>query len=221
MRLVFRHRGPLVVLFALAACASCREGVAVSSAVAENNLQPERSNGRLSDRIPNSELRTHDGKLVRFYDDLVRNRTVLVNFMYATCTGVCPGSTRNLISVHEKLGDRVGDDILMLSLTIDGERVDSPQALKKYADRYGGPKDGWIYLTGDAEQIDRIRRSLGVYDLDPEVDADKTQHSGLLTFGNDRTNRWAALPALMPSDQLVEAVLRVAGDRQQRKPPDD
>ena len=97
MRLVFRHRGPLVVLFALAACASCREGVAVSSAVAENNLQPERSNGRLSDRIPNSELRTHDGKLVRFYDDLVRNRTVLVNFMYATCTGVCPGSTRNLI----------------------------------------------------------------------------------------------------------------------------
>ncbi len=220
MRPAARFRGPLVALTALALFAGCRAGIAGSEADRQSDLRPHRPGGRLSDRIPNAELRTHDGKLVRFYDDLVRDRTVLVNFMYATCTGVCPGSTRNLISVHEKLGDRVGDDILMLSLTIDGERVDSPEALKKYADRYGGPKDGWIYLTGDAEQIDRIRRSLGVYDLDPEVDADKTQHSGLLTFGNDRTNRWAALPALMPSDQLVEAVLRVAGDRQQRKPRD-
>ena len=195
------------VLLSLAVCACSSEPV-VGAAV---ETRVTRSGTSVSDRIPNFELRTHEGRPVRFYDDLVKDHTVLVNFMYATCTGVCPGSTRNLVRIHELLGDRVGDDIMMLSLTIDGDNIDTPAALRAYADRYGGPRPGWLYLTGDYQQIDAIRRSLGVYDLDPVIDADKTQHSGLLTFGNDRTDRWSALPALMDSQMLVEAILRVAG----------
>jgi protein SCO1/2 len=171
-----------------------------------------RATGRRSDRFPDHVLRTHDERLVRFYDDLIKDRTVLVNFMYARCTGSCPGSTRNLVKVHELLGTRVGDDILMLSLTIDGIESDTPTILRGYADRYGGTRPGWLYLTGSYEHIDAIRRSLGVYDLDPEIDADKTQHSGLVTFGNDRTDRWAALPALTSAELLADAVLRVAGE---------
>ncbi|TFH22460.1 MAG: SCO family protein [Myxococcales bacterium] len=196
------------VLLSLTVCACSSEPVVEASVEA----RVTRSGTSVSDRLPNFELRTHEGRPVRFYDDLVKDRTVLVNFMYATCTGVCPGSTRNLVKIHELLGDRVGNDIVMLSLTIDGDNVDTPEALRAYADRYGGPRPGWLYLTGDYQQIDAIRRSLGVYDLDPVIDADKTQHSGLLTFGNDRTDRWSALPALMDTQMLVEAVLRVAGE---------
>ena len=170
----------------------------------------ERAAGKRSDRFPNIRLVTHDERAVSFYDDLVRDRTVIINFMYATCDGACPGTTRNMVKIHRLLGDRVGDDILMLSITIDGDKLDSPEALRGFADRYGGTKPGWLYLTGNYEEIDELRHALGAYDLDPVIDADKTQHSGLLTFGNDRTDRWSALPALMDSGQIVEAILRVS-----------
>ena len=109
---------------------------------------------------------------------------------------------------HKLLGDRVGRDILMLSISID-PKVDTPAVLRRYFKMYDGPKRGWLFLTGDYDEIDLLRHKLGVYDLDPIIDADKTSHSGLLTFGNDRTNRWAALPALMNSEEIVETILRI------------
>ena len=96
------------VLLSLAVCACSSEPV-VGAAV---ETRVTRSGASVSDRIPNFELRTHEGRPVRFYDDLVKDHTVLVNFMYATCTGVCPGSTRNLVRIHELLGDRVPDGIV-------------------------------------------------------------------------------------------------------------
>ena len=161
-----------------------------------------------SDRFPNVELLTQHEKPVFFYDDLVKDRIVIVNFMYTTCSNICLPIAQSLGQVHERLGDRMGREILFLSLTIDS-KIDDPAALRKYIERNGGEKEGWVYLTGDYDDIDRVRRSLGVYDLDPVIDADKTEHSGLITFGNDRTDHWAALPALMNSEEIVEAVLRI------------
>ena len=61
--------------------------------------------------------------------------------------------------------------------------------------------------------INLLRRILGLYDPDPVIDADKTQHTGLITFGNDRTGRWAALPALMPSEELARTILRITREQ--------
>jgi protein SCO1/2 len=116
------------------------------------------------------------------------------------------------VKVHDRLGDRVGRQVVMLSVTIDAEH-DTPAVLRAYDEAYGGPRRGWLYLTGDDAEIEALRRSMGVYDLDPVVDADPASHSGILTFGNDRTDRWAALPALMESETIVEAVLRITRDR--------
>ncbi len=108
-------------------------------------------------------------------------------------------------------GDRVGKDILFLSISIDPEK-DTPRALREYRS-YGDPNwTGWLHLTGDFDEIETLRWVLGVYDLDPVIDADKSEHSGLLTFGNDRTDQWAALPALMSSEEIVETVLRITRD---------
>src|SRR4026209_2439295 len=63
--------------------------------------------------FPNVVLRTHEDRPVRFYDDLIRDKVVVINFMYATCEGVCPGITANLIKVQKLLGDRLGRDIFM------------------------------------------------------------------------------------------------------------
>ena len=95
----------------------------------------------------------------------------------------------------------------MISISIDPE-FDTSDRLFEYWKSYGS-NPGWTYLTGDYDDIDRLRHAMGVYDLDPVIDADRSQHAGLLTIGNDRIDRWTALPALMDVAGLVETIERV------------
>ena len=161
--------------------------------------------GKVSDKFPNILLTTHDNRPVRFYDDLVRDKSVVINFMYSDCVAGCPLTTANLNRLYDHLRPHMGKDILFLSITLSGV-LDTPEALRTYADRFGGVRPGWLYLTGDYGEIDALRRTLGVYDLDPVIDANKSSHAGILTFGNDRTDRWAALPAMMDSRGIAKTV---------------
>jgi protein SCO1/2 len=95
--------------------------------------------------------------------------------------------------------------MLMLSISLDPEN-DSPSVLKQYAAEHR-TKPGWLFLTGDPEDLKKLRWSMGVRDLDPAIDADFTQHGNLLTFGNDRTGRWMSVPALVQPKQIVASVL--------------
>ncbi len=154
--------------------------------------------------FPNVALRTQDDKLVHFYDDLVRDKIVVFNMMYARCQSICPGTTLNLQHVQRLLGDRVGRDIFMYSITLKPEQ-DSPQALKEYADAHHvGP--GWLFLTGKPDDIECLRRKLGFVDPDPVVDRDTSQHIGVVRIGNDAIGSWTACPALAPPTQLVRVI---------------
>lgn len=158
--------------------------------------------------LPNIVLTTHDNQSVHFYDDLVKDKVVVINFMFTSCHEYCLPTTRNLTQVQALLGDRVGRDILLLSISLEPQH-DTPAVLQLYAAQHG-VKPGWLFLTGKADEIERLRRKLGVTDLDPVIDADKTQHAALLTIGNARLGRWTALPALLKPQQIVASVLRVA-----------
>src|SRR5262249_12160932 len=72
--------------------------------------------------FPDVVLTTHEGKKVRFYEDLIKDKTVAITMMYAECEGVCPGITANLVKVQRLLGDRVGRDIFFYSLTLKPEQ---------------------------------------------------------------------------------------------------
>jgi len=154
--------------------------------------------------FPNVLVQTHEGARVRFYDDLIRGKVALINFMFATCTNQCPLATANLVKVQDALGDRVGRDIVMVSVTVDAH-TDTPAALNRYAQRYG-TRPGWHFITGRQQDLDLIRRRLGV--LDAAVD--KTQHTGILVFGNETTGQWAATPAQAPPNTIVRSVMRLA-----------
>ncbi len=97
----------------------------------------------------------------------------------------------------------------MVSITLDPGR-DTPAVLKQYAEAYG-VKRGWYFLTGKPEEIELLRRKLGSYDPDAVVDADKSQHSGLLTYGNETTGAWGAMPVLAQPKRIVQSILRVMG----------
>jgi protein SCO1/2 len=95
----------------------------------------------------------------------------------------------------------------MYSITLDPGR-DTPAVLKQYAEAFGA-KRGWYFLTGKPEEIELLRRKLGSYDPNPVIDADRSQHSGLLTYGNETIGAWGATPALLKPNRIVDAVLAV------------
>lgn len=144
---------------------------------------------------------------MNFYEDLVRGRVVVVQFFFVHCEGICPLSTGRMLELQEALGPRLGQDIFFLSITLDPER-DTPAVLAEHAGTIGA-EPGWTFLTGSAADIEALRRRLGVFDLDPELDADRNQHAGVLVLGNDRKQRWSMKPATLSTRFLTRAIERL------------
>jgi protein SCO1/2 len=160
---------------------------------------------RLAERsFPNVTLTTHEGKKVKFYDDLIKDKIVIINFMYVKCDGTCPGTTANLVKVQKLLGDRVGKDIFMYSITLKPEE-DTPRVLKEYAKAYKvGP--GWQFLTGDPKNIELLRQKLGFIDRDPVRDANKSNHINMLRWGNEPQTLWAGCPVSLAPSKIVKEI---------------
>jgi protein SCO1/2 len=154
--------------------------------------------------FPNLVLTTQDGKQVKFYDDLVKDKIVVFNMFYAKCEGICSPVTRNLVRVQNLLGDRVGKDILFYSFSLK-PKEDTVAALKHYAEMHK-VKPGWLFLTGSADDMETIRRKLGFVDPDPEVDKDTSNHIGVLKYGNEPLERWGGCPGMQAPDAIAEAI---------------
>ena len=154
--------------------------------------------------FPNLVLTTHEGKKVRFYDDLVKDKIVIFNFMYAKCEGICMPITHNLVKVQKLLGNRVGRDIFMYSFTLKPEE-DTPMKLAHYAHMHKvGP--GWKFLTGKPADLEVLRRKLGYVDPDPEVDKVKSNHIGVIKYGNEPFERWGGCPAMSKATWIVKTL---------------
>ena len=165
------------------------------------------SRPRTASAIPDVPLVTHDGRTVRFHSDLVRGRVVFINMMYAQCSNQCPPTTQNLRRVHAALGERVGRDVFMYSLSLLPE-YDSPADLRGYMRQQGvGPN--WTFLTGRKQDVERIRRGLGFSDPDPELDADITRHTSMVRVGNDALDRWTMVPSMVSANQILECLMSV------------
>jgi protein SCO1 len=134
-------------------------------------------------------LLTHENKQVKFYDDLIQGKQVVVNFMYASCTGACPLITEKLVQVHRALKDRMGKDLFIYSLTLYPEQ-DDPAALKKFATMHGALLPGWTFLTGDPYDLETIRYRL-FRENHIKFDLDKGFHAAQLRIVNDARNLWA------------------------------
>lgn len=154
--------------------------------------------------FPNVILYTHEGEAVRFYDDLIRDKVVAINMMYANCAGICPVATANLVQVQQMLGDRIGRDVFMYSITLQPE-LDTPNGLKRYVEQHN-IKSGWKFLTGAPEDIELVRYRLGFYDRDENIDNIKENHTGMIRIGYDTLNRWSMAPALAEPQQIMATI---------------
>ena len=155
----------------------------------------------------NVEVKTQDGRTLRFYDNVLKGKIVLINFFYTECDAICPLMTENLARVQELLGPRVGKDIFMVSISLQPEH-DTPEVLAAYAQTYGaGP--GWTFLTGQKDDIELLRHRLGFVDSDKVEDADPDQHVGTVRITNEPMHRWAMSPALLNPAAMIRALKRV------------
>jgi protein SCO1/2 len=160
--------------------------------------------------FPNVLLETHRNRLVRFYDDLLKGKVVVISFMYTRCEGTCPPTILSLRRLQDALGVRARQDVFLYSITLDPE-YDVAPVLRRYA-RTVGAGPGWSFLTGMPDDIELLRRRLGFVDPDPVIDADKSQHARILLCGSEPADRWVGCPAPFRTDRIIDLLARITGE---------
>jgi len=178
-------------------------GLAVAAAAMLGSAPAIASGFQGPEYFPNVPLTTQDGKVVRFYDDLLKDKAVVVNLIYTHCSASCPLETAKLSQVQRILGDRVGKDIFFYSISIDPQH-DTPEVLKAYAAKFHA-RPGWLFLTGKDEDIKLISKKLGLASLTDAANRDGHQPS--LMIGKDTTGQWMRNSAVDNARFLATTIL--------------
>jgi len=161
------------------------------SAVAAGPNSVEQEEARARDYFTNLELVNQDGETVRFFDDVLKDKVVVISFVFTNCDGACPLITQKLTRVRDIMEGQIGNPIHFVSLSLDPER-DTPAALKEFARTQQADHEGWVFLTGKPENLEQIIKKLGQYT--PDI----RSHSTIMLAGNVRSAHWMKIP---PQDQ--------------------
>jgi cytochrome oxidase Cu insertion factor (SCO1/SenC/PrrC family) len=159
-------------------------------------------------KIPDVRVYDQDGKPLNFYSDLVKGKTVAINFIFTTCTGVCPPMTATFRRVQQNLPAR-NPPIQLISISVD-PTVDTPARLHEFAAKFNaGP--GWTFVTGDKSEIDSILTALGV------AVANKNDHTPMILIGNERADYWTRAYGLSPPTILIQVITDAESHEPKRK----
>jgi protein SCO1 len=152
-------------------------------------------------RMPNLALLDHNGRRLNFYDDVMKDRIVLVNVMYTVCSNICTPATRNLIEVRRLLAaQNVPLHFVSMSLT---PLSDPPEALRAYKKMHG-IDEGWTFLTGRLEDVERLQRAMGF--LSDRQDSDLLDHSAMARLCDGPQLLWSHINTLLPPRSIVRMI---------------
>ena len=152
--------------------------------------------------FPNAELTDHTGRKVRFYDDLIKGKIFLVNFIFTSCTDYCPMETARVRRIQDLIGDRLGKDIFFYSISIDPEN-DTPAVLSAYREKFGA-RPGWDFFTGNEAEIAAMRRKMGLLIDEFADDGQKSNHSLNMLIGSDIAGQWMRRSNLDRADVVAK-----------------
>jgi protein SCO1/2 len=185
-------------------------GSAVAKQALDNSTQdkplPDCSrplNGPYAHRFPNVVVYSHEGRRALFYDDLLRGKMVLINCMSIKNEALSPIS-RNLAKLQTLLGDRLGRDLFMYSITVDPEH-DTPRVLKAFAYKHQ-VRSGWTFLTGEPAVIEMLRTRLFVSGSSPHdhgAGPIEDCSLALIRYGNEAVGLWGSVPAKSDPKSIV------------------
>jgi len=170
-------------------------------------MQPQPKPGASTTvQLHDRALLTQDGESVRLVSDIIGDRIVVMDFVYTTCTTVCPVLSAIFGQLQDRLGDRLGREVSLVSLSVDPGR-DTPQRLKAYADRHQ-TREGWVWLTGNKTTVDQVLQGLGAYT--PEFE----DHPSMVLVGDGQSGRWVRFFGFPGPDQLLAEVDKLIDSRQ-------
>src|SRR5882672_2350548 len=154
-----------------------------------------------SSKIPDVRVYDQNGKQLNFYSDLVKGRTVAINFIFTTCTGVSPPMTATFRRVQEDLPQRT-PPIQLISISVD-PATDTPARMHEFAAKFkAGP--GWTFVTGDRNEIDLLLQALGA------AVANKNDHTPMILIGNEVTDYWTRAYGLSSPTTLIQVITAAA-----------
>jgi cytochrome oxidase Cu insertion factor (SCO1/SenC/PrrC family) len=140
-----------------------------------------------------------NGRTLRFYDDVIKGRIVVISFIYTSCQDLCPLTTANMAQLEDKLDGAVGRDLFFVSMSVDPEN-DTPERMKAFADAFDvGP--GWLFLTGKLEDIRAINYKLG-----DRSERGLSNHRNEIVLGNDAIGDWQRASVFGDLDSLVISI---------------
>jgi len=183
----------MLFVIALIACSVLTDAVAQRSPTAKRDEA-------LHVKVLDVDVYDQNGKQLKFYTDLVKGKIVAINFIFTTCTNICPPLTATFRKVQVEAGPNVN----LISVSVD-PTTDTPERLKAYADKFKAGA-GWTFVTGDKVDIDKLLAGLGA------AVADKNDHTPMVLIGNESANYWTRAYGLAPPSQLVGAI-KAAADR--------
>jgi protein SCO1/2 len=155
--------------------------------------------------FPDAVLVNQDGQEMRFYSDLLQGKVVVINTIFTTCTGICPVMSKTYARLQDFLGDRLGRDVYLISISVDPEN-DTPKRLKAFGDAFGAKK-GWYLLTGEKANVDLVLHKLGHY-----VEQ-KESHTAIMLMGNEPTGLWKKAFGLADSEEIAAILESVLEDK--------
>jgi protein SCO1 len=188
-----------VVVLLMIVCSICGQNAAPASSTAQEQSPTQKY-------FTDTELTTQDGKQVRFYSDVLKDKVVVINCFFATCQGSCLPLNRTFEKTQTLLGDRLGKDVVLVSITVDPQ-MDTPARLKEYAAKFNA-RPGWFFLTGEKNNVDLIHKKLGQY-----VE-DKQNHNNIFIIGNVRTGLWKKAFGLAKPEEIYQVVESVIADKE-------
>ncbi len=150
-------------------------------------------------------LLDQDGREVKFVSDVIADRIVVMNFIYTTCTTACPVLVAIFQQVQAKLGDKLGKEVIMVSVSVD-PNTDTPPRLKAYAKKMKA-QPGWRFLTGGEHIVDKVLEGLGAYSQD------FTAHPNMTLIGDGGTGEWTRLYGFANPKHILAEVERLAAAR--------
>jgi len=143
-------------------------------------------------------LVNQDGQQVAIASEVIGDRIVVVDFVYTTCTTVCPVLSATFRQIQERLGDRLGDDVVLASVSVDPLR-DTPARMKAYAGKLGAA-DGWVWLTGKKQNVTKVLEAFGAYTPNFE------DHPSMILVGDGQSREWARFLGFPSARQILDKV---------------
>lgn len=148
--------------------------------------------------IPDVAVLDQDGNALHFYTDLIKGKTVAINFIFTNCTTICPPLAATFARLQKEMGDKIGKDVHLISISVDPV-TDTPERLKAWGAKFkAGP--GWTFVTGEKQEMDKLLNALGA------AVSKREDHTPALIIGNDSKGVWTRTYGLAKINQIVGVI---------------